>query len=193
MSHLSVCGAFDGHYESKACMFMYILYIRELVRQVLTVCVFVYHCTSFSDNDRHENWECHWKIHLLVHLPVWFYFHNCPIWKIPLLKWAWACCIRPTCEIVFEVCWILGVSPGMDDFWPQESVEVRGWRMSVGDQQTPLSGYFSTLRTVLSCKTKSFSLKSGSSRILAVILGVGYTRFHIWLGVTLDPNQSGMV
>ena len=55
MSHLSVCGAFDGHYESKACMFMYILYIRELVGQVLTVCVFVYHCTSFSDIARNDN------------------------------------------------------------------------------------------------------------------------------------------
>ena len=27
----------------------------ELVGQVLTVCVFVYHCISFSDNDRKDN------------------------------------------------------------------------------------------------------------------------------------------
>ena len=55
MSHLSVCGAFDGHYVSKACMFMYLLYLRELVVQVLTVCAVVYHCTSFSDIDRNDN------------------------------------------------------------------------------------------------------------------------------------------
>ena len=55
VTHLSVCGAFDGHYVSKASMFMYLLYLRELVVQVLTVCAVVYHCTSFSDIDRNDN------------------------------------------------------------------------------------------------------------------------------------------